>query len=69
MAMETLHKVTKEKDEWKRTQLQMTTDLEKLLHDNRQLRAAVEQRDASVQVLHAAKEKAEHAMAALQAEL
>jgi chromosome segregation ATPase len=96
IAMDTLHKLTKEKDEWKRTQLQMTIDMEKLSHDNRRLRAAEGQRDAEVhmmidmeklshdnrrlqaaegqrdaevQTLRAAKDKAEHAMAALQAEL
>jgi predicted nucleic acid-binding Zn-ribbon protein len=69
MAMETLHKITKEKDEWKRTQLQMTTDLEKLSHDNRRLWATKGQRDANVQALLLAKEKAEHAMATLQAEV
>jgi predicted nucleic acid-binding Zn-ribbon protein len=35
MAMDMLHRLTKEKEEWKRTQRQVTTDLEKLSHDNR----------------------------------
>jgi hypothetical protein len=61
MAMDVLHKLMKEKDEWKHTQLQMTTD--------RRLRATEGQRDAEVQMLCAAKDKAEHAMATLQAEL
>jgi archaellum component FlaC len=69
MAMEALHKFTKEKDEWKRAQLQMTTDLEKLSHDNHRLQASEGQHDAEVQALCATKEKVEHAMVALQAEL
>jgi hypothetical protein len=63
MAMDTLNKLTQEKYEWKRTQLQMVTDIEKLLHDNRRLRT-VGQHDAEVQMLRATKEKTEHAMAA-----
>jgi chromosome segregation ATPase len=69
MAMDMLHKPTKEKDEWKRTQLQMTVDMEKLSHDNRRLRAAKGQCDAKIQALRATKEKVKHAMAALQMEL
>jgi predicted nucleic acid-binding Zn-ribbon protein len=42
ISMETVHKLSKEKDEWKRRQLQMTTDMEKLSHDNRRLRASEE---------------------------
>jgi hypothetical protein len=69
MAMDTVNKLTREKDEWKRTQLQMATDMEKLSHNNRRLRIAEGQHDVEVQMLWAAKEKEEHAMAALQAEL
>jgi hypothetical protein len=67
--MEKLHNPSKEKDEWKRMQLQMTTDMEKLLHDNHRLRTTEEQRDAEVQALRTAKEMAEYAIAAIQAEL
>jgi chromosome segregation ATPase len=69
MAMDTLSKLTKEKEEWKRRQLQMTTNMEKLSHDNYQLWAAEGQRDAEVQALHTTKETTECAMAALQMEL
>jgi hypothetical protein len=47
--METLSKLSKEKEEWKCMQQQMTTDIEKLLKDNLQLRAAEEQRHTEVQ--------------------
>jgi predicted nucleic acid-binding Zn-ribbon protein len=82
MAMDTLHKLTKEKDEWKSTQLQVTTDLEKLSHDNRRFREMEGQRDTEVQVgttcnmavfkcdlLHKGQVEKEHEIARLRAEL
>jgi chromosome segregation ATPase len=70
IAMDSLHKLMKEKDEWKRTQLQLTTDaVEGQRDDNRRLWAAEGQRNAEIQRLSAAKDKAEHALVALQAEL
>jgi chromosome segregation ATPase len=66
IAMESLSQLTKEKDEWKRTQCKWTADMEKLSQDNDRLQTAKEKRIAEVQTLRAAKDKAEHARAAIQ---
>jgi chromosome segregation ATPase len=68
ISMESLSHLTKEKDEWKRAQWKLTAEVEKLSQDNDRLRAAEEKRDAEVQTLRTTKEKAEHAMAAIQEE-
>jgi chromosome segregation ATPase len=67
ISMESLTQLTKEKDEWKCTQWKWTADLEKLSQDNDWLRKAEETRVAEIQTLRTAKEKAKHAMAAIQA--